>query len=124
MVVSSDNIIEIINYLEKISKMNFNNLKSVISENKICYEDDFNGKISFDGYLEKTDIFRKFLELKVKGEEIDLTLIKELSYDRTRKRLIITTIYDNNFKINVDDPIDIKITLKEVPINVFLKYFN
>lgn len=124
MVISSEHIVGILNNLEKMSKLNFSNLKSIISENKICYETDFDGKISLDGFLEKSDIFRKFIKLKVKGQIIDLTLMKEIYYDRTRKRLVLTTIYDNSFKISVDNPSEIEISLDNIPIGAFLKYFN
>lgn len=124
MVISSEHIIGILNNLEKMSKLNFSNLKSIISENKICYETDFDGKISLDGFLEKSDIFRKFIKLKVKGQIIDLTLMKEIYYDRTRKRLILTTIYENSFKISVDNPSEVEISLDNIPIGAFLKYFN
>lgn len=122
MVIQSHDLISLINELEKGTKMNLGKAKDYVMTNELCYDSSFNDTINLNGYLEKSELFRKFLKIKSNGEDVDTTLIKSIKLDRTRKKLIFTSIYDKEIKI--DSEVDITVSINEMPLLLFLKYLN
>ena len=116
MKYTKNEIIILINSLEKYFKIEYNDLKEYIEQNNYCYEQVVN-EFNFTGYTELHDFFRlhvSFNELEHLRSNFYKVVFKETE-------LVFYDFYD---KILVSVPVDFKIDIQNVNFKAFLKFLK
>lgn len=115
------NYLEITKLLEAIKSTGINDISEAIEtvkKKKLCFEER-NRKIEFLNDTKKSSLYLEFLTLKTANNNT-LDLISKIELDN-KNNLIIEYVNGKIKKSKYND--DINVTLKEIPLKLFLQVF-